>query len=75
MSNSDQWTNLYQYLDKRFKSVDDKFSTVDKRFDDVITMIANLAGKADDDDTERAAMSGQLNRHEARLEKLEAKTG
>lgn len=73
MTSNDQWAKLYRYLDKRFKNVDDKFDAVDKRFEEVITTIANLAGRVDGDDTERAAMSVELDRHDVRIKRLESK--
>ncbi len=64
MTSDQQWTNLYAYLDSRFAAVDDRFKAVDSRFEELITIIANLAGRVDDDDTERSAIVAQLDRHE-----------
>lgn len=71
MTTNEQWAKLYQYLDKRFGAVDDKFDVINKRFEEVITTIANLAGRVDDDDTERAAISSELGRHDIRIKRLE----
>jgi hypothetical protein len=66
-----QWLKLFQYLDLRFKDVDDRFTKQDAKFDRILTSVDGLAKRVVDDDVERIAMQSQLNRHEESFQKLE----
>lgn len=40
----DQFTKLFEYMQKRFDEVDDRFITLEDRFDKMLTVLADKVG-------------------------------
>jgi hypothetical protein len=68
MSN-DEFTKLYKYMTERFDKID---ATLEKKADadEVYHRLDDIAARLDDDGTERAALSVQVDRHEGWIHKL-----
>ncbi len=79
MTNDEQWSKLYEYLDKRFGDVhgemNSRFEAVDKRFDDLTVIIDGYAAKLDTYAQEMAALDHKIRRLEKYIEVLAEKAG
>lgn len=63
---------MSRHFDKRF----DKFETkIDNRVNDIYNRIDGFLGRMTTDETERAAMNNQLNRHDNWIHELAGQTG
>lgn len=60
-----QFAKLYAHMDRRFDSLDAKIDDEASVLrDEMRTGFDQIAARLDDDDTERLAMTAQLDRHE-----------
>lgn len=71
----DEFTRLFNHMNKRFDAIEAQFDEVHKRFDNVNAHFDELHAKADIDDTERVVMAKQLTQHEDWIEKAGEKLG
>jgi len=73
--NDDQFTKLFNYMEKRFDEVSERFSQQDKRFDELTNLIDGYASKIDSYAQEMAAMDHKINRLEKYIQILADKAG
>jgi DNA-binding ferritin-like protein len=73
----DQFTKLFKYMEKRFNEVDARFDTTADRsqVDRLQVAVDRIASRLDTDDTERAALTSQIDRHEVVLRRVTKKLG
>jgi hypothetical protein len=69
-----QWTRLFKYLDRCFADVDKRFQQMDERFNAIYNLLDDRIKHEDIENSERAAMTSQLNRHDGWIHQLADKT-
>ncbi len=70
----DQLAQLFRYMTERFDTLEAQLAKkADK--DEVLTRLDGIIARLDADDTERAALQHQVNRHEGWIQRLAEKTG
>ncbi|HEU5376146.1 MAG TPA: hypothetical protein VFV38_11945 [Ktedonobacteraceae bacterium] len=76
---ADEFTKLFNYMEKRFSELeaklDTRFDAIDKRIDHLINVIDNLAKRVEINDEERIVMAHQLERLDQWVHQLAEKIG
>lgn len=72
----DEFTKLYNYMTEHFSSLDKKFEDMATKEDinGIYDRLDDIAARLDDDATERAALTAQVDRHETWIDQLAKKT-
>ena len=71
----EDFSELIEYLDGKFKKVENDFSELKSNFNTLQTSVDNYAQKADTYFQEMAMLTLKVNRHEKWLEKMAEKLG
>ena len=73
----DQFTKLFKYMEKRFNDVDARFEATASRsqLERLQVAVDRIVSRLDTDDTERAALTSQIDRHEVALRRVTKKLG
>ncbi|WP_045877677.1 hypothetical protein [Pseudofrankia sp. DC12] len=70
----DQFTKLFKYVEQRFNEVearfDTRFDSLDSRMDSIFGAMDTVTKDQETEETERLAMSHQLDRHERWIQQL-----
>jgi hypothetical protein len=69
----DQFTKLFKYMTKEFASIKENMATKDQ-VDRLMTTVDGIVARLDVDDSERAAPTNQVDRHEGWIKQLAEKT-
>ena len=72
----DQFTRLFRYMTERFDKIERELAKKAdaEKLERVLTTLDGIIARLDTDEAERAALTHQVNRHEARIEQLAKKS-
>lgn len=72
----DEFTKLFNYMTEHFSSIDKQFANMATKDDinGIYDKLDDIAARLDDDTTERAALTAQVERHETWIDQLAQKT-
>ncbi len=72
----DQFTKLFKYMTERFDAIDERLddTATKKQVDRFMNTVDGIVGRLDTDETERAALGNQVDRHEGWIRQIAKKT-